>query len=146
MTKHGQKVSFGFIVSSTIEVIGYFITLIFAFNEIGLKQSTINLILICLIGVAIIAILNIAILGLNSFLPNFLAGISLWVANRVKRGSIIEIGEHKGEVTKVTLFEITLKNNREETIYIPNSLIFSKEFIVHPQALHHIMHSKHKNN
>jgi small conductance mechanosensitive channel len=151
ITKKGTKISTGFIVSTSIEYLVYLFSIIFALNELGLSTIVINIILLCIAVLSIILITTIAVLGINGFSANILAGIYIYVTGRVKKGMHIEIAKHKGEVTKIELLEIILKCSEDEHIYIPNSKIFSDELIIYGNYnhSHHIkkdnLHSKEQN-
>jgi len=130
ITKSDIKIGIGFIVGTSLEWGTYLVSIIIALNEFGLSKATVNIIVLSIIIISVISLITITLLGINGFAPNFIAGIYIQFLNRIKKGMIIQINSHKGEVIKVGLLEIKLKTKTDEIIFIPNSKIFSNELVI----------------
>jgi small-conductance mechanosensitive channel len=77
---------------------------------------------ISLIAVAVVLIFK-------DYIANFMNGILIMFSNEVRLKDFIKIGDFKGRVTNITFKNIELKTDNGDFVYIPNSIIVSKEII-----------------
>jgi small-conductance mechanosensitive channel len=107
-----------------------FLTSIILLSAIwGLEQSEIAV----FVG-TILTALGIAFFAQWSLLSNITSSLLLFFNHPVKIGDTIKILDKEcpieGEVSELTYFFIQLKNEKGETITIPNSLILQKTILV----------------
>lgn len=117
------KVSLEKFISNFIMYFIYFITLIMAMTQIGLTTTVLNIIIGAIAVVLIIALFFI----IKDFFPNIIAGIFIQQKKYIKEGEFIEIDNKKGKVTNINLIETTIKTNKGDIVYIPNSFLLKKE-------------------
>jgi small-conductance mechanosensitive channel len=116
------KISLENIITSSITLIIYLISVIMALNQLGITTLLLNI-----ISIAIIALLTFsAVLALKDFIPNLVAGIKIASKNKIKKGDKIQFDKIKAVVNDVTLTETKLKSKSGDIIFIPNSLVLKK--------------------
>ncbi len=99
--------------------------LILGLTFLGLEKIVLYGILIFLLIVLIIFIL----LSLKDFIPNSIAGIMIYMKNKLKVGDIVEIERVEGKIVNVGLIETQIKTEDGDLVIIPNGLI-SKNIII----------------
>jgi small-conductance mechanosensitive channel len=120
--KANFKFSLENLISSSIALIIYLITIIMTLNQLGITTLLLNI-----ISIAIIALLTFsAIIALKDFIPNMVAGIKINKNDIVKKGDKISFDRIKAEIHEVTLTETKLSSKSGDVIFIPNSLLLKK--------------------
>ena len=113
------KIPLAQLISSTVKYASYFIAVVLALGQLGLKSFVLNAVLIIILIILIIFM----ILSLKDFVPNLIAGLFLYQKRSINPGEIIEVNHIEGEVLSVTLFETKIKTKNHEIVYIPNSVL-----------------------
>lgn len=126
LKKAGIKISLEEIISKFITYFIYFISVIWALNEIGLTTTILNMISAAVLILIIISVL----LAIKDFIPNLLAGFLIYQKSLIKEGNLIEVNQLKGKVKNISLLETEIETRKGDIIYIPNSLITKKEIII----------------
>lgn len=114
------------VISHFVTYFIYFITVIWALNEMGLTVTILNLISIAALIIIIISIL----LAIKDFIPNAFAGLRILRKERIKEGSKVIIDSIDGKVKKITLLETIIETKKGDKIHIPNATLFKKELII----------------
>ena len=105
--------------ASLVRYIIYFIAIIFALNQLGLRTAILNIILI----VILIALLIFMILAVKDFIPNFVAGLTLYQKRNIKPGEKILVNNIEGEILNISLLETKVRTRNGDIVYIPNSIL-----------------------
>jgi small-conductance mechanosensitive channel len=125
------KISIEDIVAHLVTYFIYLTTLLWAFSEIGLTTTLINIISISALILIIISIL----LAIKDFVPNAFAGLVVYQKGLVKAGDKIQLGTIEGKVLRVRLTETVVKTSKGDILYIPNSNITKKVLLVKRKTL-----------
>jgi small-conductance mechanosensitive channel len=75
----------------------------------------------------------IAILA-KDYISNAINGMILMFNNQISIGDRIQIGNHKGKITHISLLNFQILNEEEDLIYIPNTNVLSHEIINYTKA------------
>ena len=100
----------------------YFITVIWALNEIGIATTILNMVS----GAALILIVISIALAIKDFIPNAIAGFIIYRKDLIKVGDRIELGRIKGKVIAISLIETQIKS-KGDIIHIPHISSTTKE-------------------
>ena len=104
--------------SSLIAYVVYFVAVLLALGQIGVSMYVIKIILLVAVGMAIL----IALLASKDLLPNFFAGLYLMKTKKIKVGKSIKIRGFEGKIIDFNLIETKIETDKEEEVFIPNSL------------------------
>ncbi len=108
-------------LGSIVKFIIYFIAIIFALNQLGLRTAILNIILIIILVTLVIFI----ILSVKDFIPNLVSGLILHQKRNIRPGERIEVNNIEGEIINVTLVETKLRTKNGEIVYVPNSILMN---------------------
>lgn len=114
------KVSMERSLGSITAGIIYLVTIILAFNAVGLTTIVLEL----LLAVVMLAIALGFLLALRDIVPNAASGLTL--KRKLREGMEIEMEGASGVVKEVTLLETIIETKSKEEIIIPNAL-FAKQ-------------------
>jgi len=117
------KISLERIFSNLVAYFIYFITVIMALTHLGLTTTVLNIVIIAIIAIFIITLFFV----LKDFFPNIIAGIFIQKKNFIKKGDYIKINEKEGIIMSINIIETTIKTQKGDIIYVPNSLLIKKE-------------------
>ena len=117
-------------ISSIVKYVIYFIAIIAALNQLGLKSFILNSILVIIIVLLVIFM----VLSLKDFIPNLVAGLFLYQKRNINPGEIIQVNNIEGEVLNITLFETKIRTKNHEIVYIPNSIL-TKSMVIKKKKL-----------
>jgi len=126
LKRAGVKVNIEATISHFITYFIYFISIVWALNEIGLTTTVLNMISASALVLIIISIL----LAIKDFIPNAIAGFFINQKGYIKEGARIKVDTVEGIVKKISLIETEIKTSEGDAIYIPNSILTKKEVIV----------------
>lgn len=126
LKKANIKIKLEEIISHFITYFIYFITVIWALNEMGLTTTILNMIS----ATALIIIIISVLLAVKDFIPNSIAGFMIYQKRLIKEGDCIKLDQLEGKVKKITMLETQIKTKAGDVIHIPNSTITKKEFTV----------------
>ena len=126
LKKAGLKISLETSVSNLAKYFIYFISVIWALNEIGLTTTILNMIS----AAALILIIVSILLGIKDFIPNLIAGFVIHHKSLIKIGDKIKIDHLEGKIVDINLVETQIKTKKGDIIHIPNSTITKKELII----------------
>jgi small-conductance mechanosensitive channel len=96
-------------------------SVVMALALLGLDAMALNIIL----AILLIATVIILVLGIKDTLNDFTAGI--YLRKMLKSGETIKVDGHRGQVEKVDIVSIILRDG-EKRIVLPNSLLIKKPF------------------
>jgi len=113
-------------ISNIVTYFIYFISLIWALNELGLTTTVLNMIS----AAALILIILSILLAIKDFIPNIISGFYIYQGSILKEGQKISIDNLEGTIRSISLLETQIETSKGDTIHIPNSVITKKEFIV----------------
>ena len=125
LKKAGVRFALEQTVGSIIRYFGYFLTIIVALNQIGLTSFVVNL----AAGGIIVLVLVAIFLGIKDFVPNFIAGVSIYQRGFVKEGDIIRVRDIEGEVREINLLDTRIKTRTGDLLFIPNSMLTKNEML-----------------
>ena len=117
------KISIEKVFASSIAYFIYFITLIMALTNLGLTTTVLNILIIAVIVIFILTLFFV----IKDFFPNIIAGIFMQQKNTIKEGDYIKIGDKEGKIKNINIIETTIVTDKEDIIYVPNSLLLKKE-------------------
>jgi|TARA_B100002003_G_scaffold66470_1_gene61766 small-conductance mechanosensitive channel len=125
LTKETTKINLSLerIISSFVAYFIYFITLIMALTHLGISTTVLNILIVAIIIIIIIGLVFVV----KDFFPNIISGIFIQRKSFIKEGDIIKVNDKTGEVIKINLIETTIKTDKGDIIYIPNSILSKKE-------------------
>jgi len=125
LKEQGIKIPLEEIFASFVRYIIYFIALMFALGELGLKTVVFSIIL----GVILVIMIAFVILAFKDFIPNVTAGFFIHQQGFIKKGNRIRVGNSEGIVIHTDLSETRLRLDNGDIIFIPNSLILKNEVV-----------------
>ena len=113
------KIPLEHFLGSLVKFIVYFISIIFALDQLGLQTAILNIIL----TIILIVIVAFIILSVKDIIPNLIAGLFLHQKRNIKPGEKIEVNNIEGEVINVSLTETKVRTKNGDIVYIPNSIL-----------------------
>ena len=125
LKKAGTKVSFELALSHITEYFIYFMTIIFALNQLGITTFVLYVLAIAAICVLIISVF----LGLRDFIPNFMAGWYIYRNDLIKEGKNVKINGVQGKVIQLSLLDTRIKTKKGDLIYMPNSIVIKSKIV-----------------
>ena len=63
------------------------------------------------------------ILAVKDFIPNFVAGLTLYQKRNIKPGEKILVNNIEGEILNISLLETKVRTRNGDIVYIPNSIL-----------------------
>ena len=123
--KAGFKFSLGLSLSHFITYFIYFVSVVWALNELGLTTTVLNMISAAALILIIISIL----LAIKDFLPNLIAGFFIYQRDLIKEGDRVRVDKIQGKVSKISLIETEITTKSGDLLYVPNSILVKKEFV-----------------
>ena len=108
-----------------IKYIFYFITFIIALSQFGFAPLVFDIVII----IIALFVVGIVFYSLKDFIPNAAAGLYLHRVRSIQKGDNIRVGPYSGEVIDMSLMTLTLKDNTDRIIIIPNANLTRKEII-----------------
>ncbi len=103
----------------------YFVFLIMALNQLGLTSPVLNMVS----GAVFVIIIISIFLGIKDFIPNFIAGLSIYRRKFIAEGDIIRVKGMEGKIISINLVETRIKTKKRDIISIPNLLLTKNELI-----------------
>ena len=65
----------------------------------------------------------------KDYIANIISGIAISFSDEISIGDYVQIGEHKGRVTDITISRIALQNDDDDIIFILHNTVFISEII-----------------
>lgn len=65
----------------------------------------------------------------KDYIANFISGIIITLSNQLSIDDHVRIHEHEGKITDISLANISLLNDDDDIIYIPNNIAFNSEIL-----------------
>lgn len=78
-------------------------------------------------GISIVAA-AIAILS-KDYISNMINGLIIMFSDQLSLNDYVKIGDHKGRIADITLLNIQLVNDDEDTVFIPNNMVFNADVV-----------------
>jgi small-conductance mechanosensitive channel len=128
----GFKLSLSVVLSTIFSYFIYIIATIMALSRLEIATTIITTIIIILVVVLILFV----IFGLNDIFANFSAGLIIKLRGNFKAGDYIRIKQKniEGYIISTNLLNIRLETKKDETVFIPNMVLFKSE-IVKPKKI-----------
>ena len=118
----GLKFSFENFLGKLVKWVIYFVAVIMALNQLRITTTVLNIFL----GVFLLVIVVILVLGFKDFIPNIIAGISIYRKKYVKVGDDLQMEGVKGKVVEVNLLDTKIRTKKDDKIIIPNSVLLKR--------------------
>jgi small conductance mechanosensitive channel len=115
-------------IASLIKYFVYFVTIILAFNQLGITIITLHIILTAFL----IFIIALFIISIKDFIPNLIAGFYIKQKSLIKENNKIKIDNIEGVIKEITLTETRIITKQKDLILIPNSLLIKSKIIKKP--------------
>jgi len=126
LKRAGAKVGFEETLSHVVEYSIYFITIVFALNQLGITTTVLYILAVALIAVFVLSVF----LSIKDLVPNFMAGLTIHKRGLFKEGSNVSINEITGKVIKLSLLETRIKTKKKDIISIPNAIVIRSKIKV----------------
>jgi small conductance mechanosensitive channel len=110
-------------VGHAIEYIIYFIAIVVALDQLGVRAIALYMVIAVVVLVLAIAFL----LSMKDFIPNFIAGVRLNYKKYFAVGDTITVGSVSGRVKEFGLLETKLISKSKDIIHIPNATLIRQE-------------------
>lgn len=65
----------------------------------------------------------------KDYIANIISGIAISFSDEISIGDYVKIGTHKGKVTDISISRISLLNDDDDIVFIPNNTVFTSEII-----------------
>ncbi len=121
----GVKIPVEEFVGSLVKYVVYFIAIVMALTQLGLKTIVFYILLVMLLLILVIFV----VLAFKDFIPNMTAGFFIHQKRLVKKGDFIKVGDVEGRVVAVGLVETQIKAKNGDIIYVPNA-VMTKNLVV----------------
>ena len=113
------------LISKLVTYLVYFIAIILALETLNLAP-----VILYIISAAILIIIILSVLlSIKDFVPNLIAGLVIQKKRSLKLGDHIKVKDLEGEIIKINLVEISIRNKHDDMIYIPSSVLLKSEFV-----------------
>ena len=112
-------------LSSFIKYGLYIAGLLLGLTFLGLETILLYSILFILLGIFILFIL----LSFKDFIPNFIAGLVIYMKGKIRKGDIVEIDRIEGKVIHTDMLEVKIRTMDNDVVIIPNVLILKGTII-----------------
>jgi small-conductance mechanosensitive channel len=122
----GVKLGLEELIVKVLTYFIYFISIIWALNELGLTTTILTMIS----GAALIIIIVSVLLAIKDFIPNAFAGFLIHRKRQMKLGDKIKTDGLQGRITRISLIETEIKTPKGDIIYIPNSILTKKQVMI----------------
>lgn len=110
--------------SAAVAYLIYFIAIIMALNQ--LKIGT--LVLSMIVGAVLIILIVSFILSVKDFMPNLMAGISLYRSGGIRKGDLIETQGVTGRIIRITLAKTKIQTKEGDVVHIPHMVMMKRGF------------------
>jgi len=130
--KTGIKLPLSILVSTVLSYFVYIIAIVMALNQLQIATTIIETIVIILVVILVLFV----IFGMNDVFANLSAGIFIKIRGNIKPGDYIRIKDKhiEGYVISINTLNIRLETKKDETVFIPNMILFKSE-IVKPKKI-----------
>ncbi|PIZ51423.1 hypothetical protein COY27_03470 [Candidatus Woesearchaeota archaeon CG_4_10_14_0_2_um_filter_33_13] len=112
------------VISSSMMYLIYLATVIVFLDHFNIGSIVLYLVLGALLMLGILTM----IVGLKDVIPNFVGWIYIQRHNKIKEGHKIEVKEISGIIEKIGYLETEIKTERNDILYVPNSLFLKSKF------------------
>ena len=110
-------------VATFVLYLVYFLTFITVLDQLGITGYVIYMVS----GAVLIIVILSLFLGIKDFIPNMMAGFSLYREGFLKKGDHIKIKDIEGKIVHMSLIEIRVETKKGDLINIPNSHLKKNE-------------------
>ena len=110
--------------SAAVAFLIYFIAIIMALNQ--LKIGT--LVLSMIVGAVLFILVVSFILSVKDFMPNLMAGISLYRGGGIRKGDVIETQGVTGRIIQITLSKTKMQTKEGDIVHIPHTAMMKQGF------------------
>jgi small-conductance mechanosensitive channel len=125
LKKAGAKASFELALAHISEYFVYFITIIFALNQLGITTFVLYVLAFGAVAVLVISVF----LGMRDFIPNFMAGWYIYRRDLIKEKQNVKVNGVSGKVVKLSLLDTRIKTRKGDLIYMPNSVVIKSKIV-----------------
>ena len=113
-------------LSSLAAYVIYFLALVIFLNQLGIT----SIILYIVAGVILLLLGATFLLGIKDFIPNFIAGITIYRKGNLAVGKKIKVNNISGKIIKLGLLELEIETNKKDRIYVPNALLVKSKVLL----------------
>ncbi|MDP3728847.1 MAG: mechanosensitive ion channel [bacterium] len=117
--ERGVRFPFEEFIGSIIKYGIYIAGLILGLGFLGLEKILLYVILVIILGLLIAFIL----LSLKDFIPNFIAGLIIYMKSKLRTGDIVEIDTIEGKVIHTDMLEAKIRTKDGDVVIMPNILV-----------------------
>ena len=121
----GVKVALEEVISGFINYFIYFIAVIMALDQLGLKTQILNILSAAVILLVVLSFF----LSIKDFIPNVIAGIFLHQRGSLKEGHYVKFRDVQGRIIHINLVETKIETDDNDILFVPNSLLTKNGFI-----------------
>ncbi|MFH1848869.1 MAG: mechanosensitive ion channel domain-containing protein [archaeon] len=115
----GIRISLEEIIGSFVRYFAYFMTLVMALDQLGLKTYVLNIISAAIIIIIVISVL----LSIKDLIPNVISGLILHRKGFIKEGDRIRLDDVEGKIVHINLVETKIRTKEKDIISLPNSML-----------------------
>jgi len=126
LKRAGSKVGFEEALAHITEYVIYFVTIIFALNQLGVTTTVLYMLAVALLAVLVLSVF----LSIKDLIPNFMAGLQIYKRDLYKEGKTVSINGITGKVVKLSLLETRIRTKNKDIISIPNSSVIKSKIKV----------------
>ncbi|HEY8402600.1 MAG TPA: mechanosensitive ion channel domain-containing protein [Cytophagaceae bacterium] len=101
-------------IASLLSVIAFILS-VFYFFKVDIRQLFTSLSIVA----AALALL------FKDYISNMINGMILMFSNEISLNDYVKIGEHKGKIMDITLFNVHINNDDDDLVFIPNNSILN---------------------
>lgn len=102
----------------------YLFTIVFFLEHFGIK----SIVLWLFAGGVLMLLILSFLVGLKDVIPNFIGWLVIQKHGKIKEGRTINVKEISGRVERVGFLETEIKTDRDDVLYVPNSLFLKNKF------------------
>ncbi len=96
----------------------YLVGLLFGLAFLKLDQILLSIVLFSILGLLLLFIL----LSFRDFIPNFIAGLTIYFKGKLRLGDIVEIDTIEGKVIHMDMLEAKIRTTDGDVVIMPNVL------------------------
>jgi small-conductance mechanosensitive channel len=106
-------------IATLLSYIVYIITILSVLKELGIT----SIVLYLIFGGILVLIFLTLLIGIKDSIPDLIAWNILRKNKKIKINKKIKTDKVSGKITKIGIFETRIKTEKEEILYLPNSLL-----------------------
>ena len=113
------------LISNIVMYLIYIVVIIMALEAMQITSTVIYIILTLIV----VAVITSFILAVKDYIPNMMAGFTIYRKQIVQLNDKIKVKNIEGKVTHISLTETIVKTKEGDIIFIPNASLTRKEIV-----------------